>query len=60
MMASFLMVHGRIQKADGVIHIVAERFTDLTSQLARLKEEPGTVRPSQEVKGRLIKSRDFH
>lgn len=60
MMASFLMIHGRIQKADGVIHIVAERFTDLSAQLARLREEPGEVRPSQEVKGRLIRSRDFH
>jgi error-prone DNA polymerase len=60
MMASFLTVHGRIQKADGVIHVVAERFTDLSAQLARLREEPGEVRPSQEVKGRLIRSRDFH
>ena len=60
MMASFLAIHGRIQKADGVIHLVAERFTDLTSQLAKLKEEPVAMRPSQEVKGRLIKSRDFH
>lgn len=60
MMASFLIVHGRVQKADGVIHIVAERFTDLSAQLGRLREEPGEVRPSQEVKGRLIRSRDFH
>ncbi|HEX6866200.1 MAG TPA: OB-fold nucleic acid binding domain-containing protein, partial [Caulobacteraceae bacterium] len=60
MMASFLAIHGRIQKADGVIHLVAERFTDLTSQLAKLKEEPAAMRPSQEVKGRLIRSRDFH
>ena len=60
MMASFLAVHGRVQKADGVIHVVAERFTDLSSQLAKLREEPGEVRPSQEVKGRLIRSRDFH
>jgi error-prone DNA polymerase len=60
MMASFLMVHGRVQKADGVIHIVAERFTDLSAQLVRLREEPREITPSQEVKGRLIRSRDFH
>jgi len=60
MMASFLMVHGRVQKADGVIHIVAERFTDLSAQLARLREEPREITASQEVKGRLIRSRDFH
>ncbi|HYG25289.1 MAG TPA: error-prone DNA polymerase, partial [Caulobacteraceae bacterium] len=60
MMASFLAVHGRVQAADGVIHVVAERFTDLSSQLSKLREEPGEVRPSQEVKGRLIRSRDFH
>jgi error-prone DNA polymerase len=60
MMASFLMVHGRVQKAHGVIHLVAERFTDLSAQLARLREEPREIAPSQEVKGRLIRSRDFH
>lgn len=60
MMSSFLAIHGRIQSADGVIHIVAERFTDLSAQLGRLREEPGEARPSQEVKGRLIRSRDFH
>ncbi|HEX6861101.1 MAG TPA: error-prone DNA polymerase [Caulobacteraceae bacterium] len=60
MMASFLAVHGRVQKADGVIHVVAERFTDLSGELGELREEPGQARPSQEVKGRLIRSRDFH
>jgi error-prone DNA polymerase len=60
MMSSFLMVHGRIQKADDVIHLVAERFTDLSGELAKLREEPRAVTVSQEVKGRLIRSRDFH
>jgi error-prone DNA polymerase len=60
MMSSFLVVHGRVQKADGVIHVVAERFTDLSSQLAKLREEPKAITVSQEVKGRLIRSRDFH
>jgi error-prone DNA polymerase len=60
MMASFLMVQGRVQKADGVIHLVAERFIDLSAQLTRLREEPRQITASQEVKGRLIRSRDFH
>jgi error-prone DNA polymerase len=60
MMSSFLVVHGRVQKADGVIHVVAERFTDLSSQLSKLREEPKAITVSQEVKGRLIRSRDFH
>jgi len=60
MMASFLAVHGRLQKADGVIHVVAERFTDLSAELATLREEPREITASQEVKGRLIRSRDFH
>jgi len=60
MMASFLAVHGRLQKADGVIHVVAERFTDLSGDLAGLREEPREITASQEVKGRLIRSRDFH
>jgi error-prone DNA polymerase len=60
MMSSFLVVHGRLQVASDVIHVVAERFTDLTAQLGRLREERQAVTPSQEVKGRLIRSRDFH
>ena len=60
MMASFLAIHGRLQMADGVIHVVAERFTDLSAELARLREEPREITASREVKGRLIRSRDFH
>ena len=60
MMSSFLVVHGRMQREGEVIHIVAERFTDLSAELARLREEPRAPRVSQEVKGRLIRSRDFH
>ncbi|MFZ5667868.1 MAG: error-prone DNA polymerase [Pseudomonadota bacterium] len=66
MSSSFLVVHGRIQRdqdgrAEGrVIHIVAERFTDLTPQLARMREEPGSARPGDAVRTRLVRSRDFH
>ncbi|HEY7900195.1 MAG TPA: error-prone DNA polymerase [Caulobacteraceae bacterium] len=54
MSARFLLVHGRIQKAGEVIHVVAERFTDLTGRLASLRESD-----AQQL-GRLQRSRDFH
>ncbi len=66
MSASFIVVHGRVQrdhngKAEGeVIHVVAERFTDLTGELARMREEGRPPRPSEEVRSRLVRSRDFH
>jgi error-prone DNA polymerase len=62
MTASFLVVHGRVQKAEGVIHIVAERFTDLSAHLSALRDEPGAPAPRvrQKVSGRLLRSRDFH
>jgi error-prone DNA polymerase len=37
--ARVLLVHGRIQKAQGVIHVVAERMENLTCWLAGLSEE---------------------
>ena len=66
MSASFMVVHGRIQRDhDGrkegeVIHIVAERFTDLTPRLSRMREEGREPRPGEEVRSRLVRSRDFH
>ena len=62
MTASFLVVHGRVQKAEGVIHVVAERFTDLSAQLGRLKEDPKAPAPRvrHRTSGRLQRSRDFH
>jgi len=62
MSASFLVVHGKVQAADGVIHVVAERFTDLSAELARMKEDPEAAPPTirQRVSGRLLRSRDFH
>ena len=62
MTASFLVVHGRVQRADKVIHVVAERFTDLSAHLASLRDEPNAPAPRvrQKVSGRLLRSRDFH
>ena len=62
MTASFVVVHGKVQAADGVIHVVAERFTDLSGELGRLKEDPTapTPRVRSRVSGRLQRSRDFH
>ena len=54
MSAAFLVVHGRMQRAGDVIHVVAERFTDLSGRLGDLKaENPAPMT-------RLVKSRDFH
>jgi error-prone DNA polymerase len=66
MTSSFLLVEGRLQKASGVVHVVAERVYDLTGNLARLSsgaaEEPnaggGTLRTKRPRS--LQPSRDFH
>ncbi len=55
MSSRFLVVHGRLQRAGEVIHVVAERFTDLTGRLAELRDVP--VRSRAEG---LQRSRDFH
>jgi error-prone DNA polymerase len=65
MSSSFLVVHGQVQAADGVIHLVAERFTDLSQKLGVMRDEEGVREdpPPQvhnRVTGRLIRSRDFH
>ena len=62
MSASFLVVHGKVQAAEGVIHVVAEGFTDLSAQLARIKEDPNAPAPTVRMRssGRLQRSRDFH
>jgi error-prone DNA polymerase len=56
------VVHGKVQAADGVIHVVAEGFTDLSAQLARMKEDPEAPAPTVRMRtsGRLQRSRDFH
>jgi len=52
--SAFLVVHGRLQRAGQVTHVVAERFTDLSGRLARMRgeEAPGSAR--------FARSRDFH
>jgi error-prone DNA polymerase len=65
MSASFIVVHGQVQEAEGVIHVVAERFTDLSYKLGQMRDEEGpTGDPPPEIRnrvtGRLIRSRDFH
>jgi error-prone DNA polymerase len=60
MTSAFLLVHGRLQKAGEVIHVVAERFEDLTPQLSRLREDRAEIGVGSKVTGRLIRSRDFH
>jgi error-prone DNA polymerase len=62
MTASFLVVRGRVQRAEGVIHVVAEGFTDLSAHLTTLRDEPAAPGPRVRLKvsGRLLRSRDFH
>jgi error-prone DNA polymerase len=61
MSSSFLVVHGQLQIESNVVHLVAQRFTDLSPILARMKDEDG---PAPEIRsrvsGRLVRSRDFH
>ena len=64
MTTGFLVVHGQVQSVEGVVHVVAERFTDLSHRLSELREE--TDHPGREIKvrskvsGALVRSRDFH
>ena len=66
MSASFLVVHGQVQEAEGVIHVVAERFTDLSPKLGAMRDEAlgPTDEPAPQIQnrvtGRLVRSRDFH
>jgi error-prone DNA polymerase len=60
--ASFVIVEGQLQKEGEVIHLVAERFVDLSEKLGRLRDEADAPPPEvrSRVTGRLIRSRDFH
>ena len=60
MTASFLVVHGQVQKAGEVIHLVAERFTDLSPRLSELRDDEAPIVAHSKVQGGLIRSRDFH
>jgi error-prone DNA polymerase len=59
--ASFITVTGELQIQGEVIHLVAERFVDLSEKLGEMRDgdtPPPEVR--SRVSGRLIRSRDFH
>ena len=56
MAARFLAVRGRLQKADLVVHVVAQEFIDLSGELRRLADESGHAPETPAVP----KSRDFH
>src|SRR5579859_2724623 len=63
--ASFLVVHGQVQEASDVIHVVAEGFTDLSARLGEMRDHedaPGAkpAPPHARPDNRLVRSRDFH
>jgi error-prone DNA polymerase len=65
MTARFLAVRGRLQRACLVVHVIAERFVDLSAELSRLRDgELPTSEASDSSPPRsdlpLLKSRDFH
>ena len=53
--ASFLAVHGQLQNVEGVVHLVAQRFTDLSALTAKLQDESTNHAPRP-----LLPSRNFH
>jgi error-prone DNA polymerase len=68
--SAFLAVQGKLQIEGEVVHLVAEKFTDLSPWLSAMREaeRPEGEAPaagvrsrvSSRVSGRLIRSRDFH
>ncbi|MDF2096649.1 error-prone DNA polymerase [Aquibaculum arenosum] len=58
--ASLLGVWGRVQREGEVIHLISQRFTDLTAWLDMLREDGGPPPPPSDRKARLFPSRDFH
>ena len=60
MSAAFLVVEGQVQSVDGVVHVVARRFTDLTPRLSEMRDDDSPIAARSKVTGRLIRSRDFH
>jgi error-prone DNA polymerase len=65
MNAQMLLVSGPLQREGLVIHVVAERFVDLSDRLRLLRagEAPLPAAPHPQLEppsGRLLKSRDFH
>jgi error-prone DNA polymerase len=60
MTSSFLVVSGKLQRASNVIHVVAERFIDLSPRLAEMKNADGEAPHRRPSEARLQRSRDFH
>ncbi len=62
MTSRFVAVRGRLQKAGLVVHVVAQRFVDLTAELHRLTDGDlaGPSAPPAQGELPLGKSRDFH
>lgn len=66
MTSRFLAIRGRLQSASGVVHVIAERFMDLTPKIAQLREDGEFPAigladvPDRGEDTRLLKSRDFH
>jgi error-prone DNA polymerase len=60
MSSSFLAISGRLQIASDVIHVVGERFVDLTPRLAELKANGDPPSPRPAAPSKLQHSRDFH
>ena len=59
MRSGLVLVEGRLQVAGQIVHLVAERVTDLSFLAAALRtEEAGEAPPAGG--GRLVASRDFH
>jgi error-prone DNA polymerase len=65
MTARFLAVRGRLQRAGLVVHVIAERFFDLSAKLRHLRDgdlfapdEAGVQSWQPDLP--LLKSRDFH
>jgi error-prone DNA polymerase len=67
--AGLVEVHGTIQNESNVVHVVAERFVDLTGRLRALRSPPlgqrqgradAVTHPAYERSALPIKSRDFH
>jgi error-prone DNA polymerase len=60
MSSAFLVIGGHLQRASDVIHVVAERFVDLTPRLAQLKDPEAALHATRTPGPRLQRSRDFH
>jgi error-prone DNA polymerase len=59
MTSRFVAVRGRLQRAGLVVHVVAQRFVDLTAELRRLTDGE-LAAPAAQGELPLGKSRDFH